>query len=138
MIYLFILLTLFKTKAGSIIRACVFDSEMTSCIGINVSHVFMLVFMAGIALAGLASVTASPIVTAILGMDMQMIIIAFSVVVLGGVGSISGALFAALIIGITESLGILILPEFAETFMYFIVVASLSIRPTGLFGKHVV
>jgi branched-chain amino acid transport system permease protein len=128
---------LYKTKVGSIIRACTIDPEMTSCVGVNVSRVFLYVFMVGVGLAGLASVTASPIVTALLGMDAQMIIVAFSVVILGGVGSIGGAFIASLVIGIVESLGILILPQFAEAFLYIIVVISLVIRPSGLFGKLV-
>jgi branched-subunit amino acid ABC-type transport system permease component len=128
---------LYKTKVGSIIRACTIDPEMTSCVGVNVSRVFLYVFMVGVGLAGLASVTASPIVTALLGMDAQMIIVAFSVVILGGVGSIGGAFIASLVIGIVEALGILILPQFAEAFLYIIVVISLLIRPSGLFGKLV-
>ena len=70
-------------------------------------------------------------------MDAQMIIVAFGVVIVGGVGSIGGAMIAALIIGIVESLGILILPQFAEAFLYIIVVISLLLRPSGLFGKLV-
>jgi branched-chain amino acid transport system permease protein len=137
LIALFMFLILYRTKMGSIIRACTIDPEMTSCAGVNVSRVFLLVFMVGVGLAGMASVTAAPIITAILGMDAQMIIVAFGVVIVGGVGSIGGALIAALIIGIVESLGILILPQFAEAFLYIIVVISLLIRPSGLFGKLV-
>ncbi|MBI4594986.1 MAG: branched-chain amino acid ABC transporter permease [Candidatus Tectomicrobia bacterium] len=130
-------LILYKTKTGSIIRACTIDHEMTSCVGVNVSRVFLLVFMTGVGLAGIAAVTAAPVVTGVLGMDMQMIILAFCVVIIGGVGSIGGALIAALLIGIVESFGILILPGFAEAFVYIIVVVSLFIRPSGLFGKLV-
>lgn len=137
LIALLMFLILYRTKMGSIIRACTIDPEMTSCAGVNVSWVFLLVFMVGVGLAGMASVTAAPIITAILGMDAQMIIVAFGVVIVGGVGSIGGALIAALIIGIVESLGILIFPQFAEAFLYIIVVISLLIRPSGLFGKLV-
>jgi branched-chain amino acid transport system permease protein len=134
-IALFMFLILYKTKTGSIIRACTINHEMTRCVGIDVSRVFLLVFMTGIALAGLASVTAAPIVTSILGMDAQMIMVAFCVIIIGGVGSIGGALVAALIIWVVDSLGILILPQFSEAFMYAIAVVSLLIRPRGLFGK---
>jgi branched-chain amino acid transport system permease protein len=130
-------LVLYRTKLGSIIRACTIDHEMTRCAGIDVSRVFLLVFAVGIGLAGLASATAAPIVTAILGMDMQMIVLAFCVVIIGGVGNIGGTLIAALIIGIAESLGILIVPQFAEVLIYVIVVVTLFIRPSGLFGKLV-
>jgi branched-chain amino acid transport system permease protein len=130
-------LILYRTKIGSIVRACTIDYEMTECVGIDVSSVFLLVFMVGVAIAGIAAVTASPIATASLGVDVQMIIIAFSLVIIGGVGSIGGALVAALIIGIVESVGVLVLPEFAEIFMYAVVVISLFVRPTGLFGRVV-
>jgi branched-chain amino acid transport system permease protein len=128
-------LILYRTKMGAILRACAIDHEMTRCRGINVSRVFLLVFMAGVGLAGVAAAAAAPMVTANLGMDAQMIIVAFSVVIIGGAGSIGGAFVAALIIGIVESLGILILPQFAEAFMYLVVVVCLLFRPSGLFGK---
>jgi branched-chain amino acid transport system permease protein len=90
--------------------------------------------MAGIGLAALASVIAYPITSGTLGMDAQMIVIAFCVAIIGGVGSIGGALVAGLVIGVVESLGILILPEYADSFIYVIVVAVLFIRPKGLFS----
>lgn len=133
-IALIILLILYRTKIGSVVRACVIDNEMTSYAGINVSLVYLLVFMAGVGLAGLASVMASPIVTASLGMDAQIIIIAFCVVLIGGAGSIGGALVAALIVGVVESLGIIILPGLSEVFIYITVVVVLTFRPSGLFG----
>jgi branched-subunit amino acid ABC-type transport system permease component len=131
-------LILYKTKTGSIIRACTIDHELTMCVGVDVSRVFLLVFMAGVGLAGLASVTAAPIVTSMLGMDAQIIMVAFSVVIIGGVGNIGGTLIAALIIGILESLAILIFPEFVEVSMYIVVIAVLLFRPSGLFGKLVI
>jgi branched-chain amino acid transport system permease protein len=129
-----LILILYKTKVGSIIRACVFDEEMTRGMGINVSRVFLLVFMAGIGLAAIAAVIAFPSTSGTLGMDAQMIIIAFCVAIIGGVGSIGGALIAALIIGVVESLGILVMPQYADSFIYIIVVVVLFIRPQGLFS----
>ncbi len=129
-----LILMLYKTKLGSVIRACVFDEEMTRGVGINVSRVFLFVFMGGIALAAIAAVIAFPITSGSLGMDAQMIIIAFCVAIIGGVGSIGGALISALLIGVVESLGILILPQYADSFIYLIVVAVLFIRPQGLFS----
>ncbi len=127
-------LMLYKSKLGSIIRACVFDEEMTRGLGINVSRIFLFVFMGGIGLAAIAAVIAFPITSGSLGMDAQMIIIAFCVAIIGGVGSIGGALISALIIGVVESLGILVLPQYADSFIYLIVVAVLFIRPQGLFS----
>jgi branched-chain amino acid transport system permease protein len=129
-----LILILYKSKAGSIIRACVYDEEMTRGLGINVSVVFSLVFMAGIGMAAIAAAVAYPITSGTLGMDAQMIIIAFCVTIIGGVGSIGGALVAGLVIAVVESLGILILPQYADTFIYFIVVAVLFFRPQGLFS----
>jgi branched-subunit amino acid ABC-type transport system permease component len=91
--------------------------------------------MAGVGLAGMASVTAGPIVAGLLGMDLTMIIVAFCIVIIGGVGNIGGTLATALIVGIVEALGILLLPEFAEIFVYIIVVIVLIFRPSGLFAK---
>jgi branched-subunit amino acid ABC-type transport system permease component len=124
----------YKTKWGSITRACVIDRELASCAGINVSVVFSSVFAVGMCLAGIASVTAYPVVTAIIGMDSQMIIVAFIVVVIGGPGSVIGAFIAALTIGIIESVGIILLPRFAEIFMYLLAIAVLLYRPQGLFS----
>jgi branched-chain amino acid transport system permease protein len=134
LIAIILIMIIYRTKIGSIIRACVFDEEMTRGLGINVSRVFLLVFMAGIALAAIASVIAYPITSGTLGMDAQMIVIAFCVAIIGGVGSIGGALIAALVIGVVESLGILILPGYADSFIYVIVVAVLFTRPKGLFS----
>lgn len=137
LIALLMFYVLYKTKTGAILRACALDPEMTRCRGIDVTRVFLLVFMTGVGLAGMAAVAAAPMVTGNLGMDAQMIIVAFSLVIIGGAGSIGGAFVAALIIGIVESLGTLVLPQFAEIFMYIIVVVCLLIRPSGLFGKRV-
>ncbi|HQB35345.1 MAG TPA: branched-chain amino acid ABC transporter permease [Syntrophorhabdus sp.] len=125
---------LYKSKIGSIIRACVYDEEMTRGLGINVSGVFSLVFMAGIGMAAVAATIAYPMTSGTLGMDAQMIIIAFCVTIIGGVGSIGGALVAGLVIAVVESLGILVLPQYADTFIYIIVVAVLFFRPQGLFS----
>lgn len=134
LIAIILILYLYKSRIGSIIRACVFDAEMTSGLGINVSNVFLFVFMLGIGLAAVAAAVAYPITSGSLGMDSQMIIIAFCVTIIGGVGSIGGALLAALVIAVVESLGILILPQYADTFIYCIVIAVLFIRPQGLFS----
>lgn len=129
------LLILYRTKLGSIVRACTFDSEMANTAGINVPRVFLWVFAAGTGLAGLASVTAAPIGAGVLGIDFQIIVIAFAVVIIGGIGSVEGVLVAAIIVGVVEALGILVLPKFSEIFIYLIVIVILIVRPAGLFGK---
>jgi branched-chain amino acid transport system permease protein len=128
-------LILYKTKWGTIIRACTIDSEVADALGINVRLLFTLVFMLGIWLAGIGGVVAAPMISATSGMDMEIIILCFAVVIVGGVGSLRGALLGALIIGLVESFGLLILPQFAIAFAFGVMAVVLIIRPTGLLGK---
>jgi len=128
-------LILYKTKWGTIIRACTIDSEVADALGINVRLLFTLVFMLGIWLAGIGGVVAAPVISATSGMDMEIIILCFAVVIVGGVGSLRGALLGALIIGLVESFGLLILPQFAIAFAFGVMAVVLIIRPTGLLGK---
>jgi len=134
-ILLAMLRILYRTKVGSFIRACQIDPDLALATGINYGRVCLLVFTIGCALAGLTAVCAAPMVTAILGMDSHIIIVAFIIVIIGGVGSIKGVLVASLIIGIVESIGISFLPLFSEAFLYAIVVLTLAVRPQGLFGQ---
>jgi len=121
-----------KTKMGKIARAAAVDREMVGAVGINVSRVFAFVFVIGCYLAGLGGVLVASTVSVTLGMDHNLIIEAFLIVIIGGLGNIWGALLGALIFGLTQSLGILIWPKFGIIFPYLAVVAVLLIRPTGL------
>ncbi len=121
-----------KTKIGKISRAAAVDREMVSAVGINVSLIFCLVFVIGCYLAGLGGALVAPIVNVTLGMDNTLIMEAFLIVIMGGLGNIWGALLGALIFGITQSLGILIWPKFGIVFPYAAVIVVLSFRPTGL------
>ncbi len=121
-----------KTKMGKISRAAAVDREMVGAVGINVSMVFALVFVIGCYLAGLGGALVAPIVNVTLGMDHTLIIEAFLIVIMGGLGNIWGALLGALIFGLTQSLGILIWPQFGIVFSYAAVIIVLSFRPTGL------
>jgi len=121
-----------KTKIGKISRAAAVDREMVSAVGINVSWVFAMVFVIGCLLAGLGGVLVAPTVSVTLGMDHTLIIEAFLIVIMGGLGNIWGALLGALIFGLTQSLGILIWPQFGIIFPYLAVVIVLIFRPTGL------
>jgi branched-chain amino acid transport system permease protein len=121
-----------KTKFGKIARAAAVDREMVGAIGINVSWVFALAFVLGCLLAGLGGALVSPTISITLGMDHSIIIEAFLIVTIGGLGNIWGAMVGSLIFGITQSLGVMLLPQFAIVFPYLAVVIILTMKPTGL------
>lgn len=121
-----------KTKIGKIARAAAVDREMVGAIGINVSWVFAAVFVIGCYLAGLGGALVAPTQNITQGMDHTIIIEAFLIVIIGGLGNIWGALLGALIFGLTDSLGILIWPQFAIVFPYVAVITVLLFRPQGL------
>jgi branched-subunit amino acid ABC-type transport system permease component len=121
-----------KTKIGKISRAAAVDREMVGAVGINVSWVFAIVFMIGCLLAGLGGALVAPTVNVSLGMDHTLIMEAFLIVIIGGLGNIWGALLGALIFGLAQSLGILIWPQFGIVFPYAAVIVVLLLRPTGL------
>jgi branched-chain amino acid transport system permease protein len=121
-----------RTKIGKISRAAAVDREMVGAVGINVSWVFAFVFVIGCFLAGLGGALVAPIVNITLGMDHALIMEAFLIVIMGGLGNVWGALLGALIFGLTQSLGILIWPQFGIVFPYAAVVIVLFFRPRGL------
>lgn len=121
-----------KTKIGKIARAAAVDREMVSAVGINVSWVFAIVFVIGCLLAGLGGALVAPTVSVTLGMDHTLIMEAFLIVIMGGLGNIWGALLGALIFGLSQSLGILVWPQFGIIFPYLAVIIVLLFRPAGL------
>jgi branched-subunit amino acid ABC-type transport system permease component len=121
-----------KTKLGKIARAAAVDREMVGAIGINVSWVFAGAFVLGCFLAGLGGALVAPTVSITLGMDHDVIIEAFLIVTIGGLGNMWGALVGSLIFGITQSFGVLFWPQFAIVFPYAVVVIVLIWRPQGL------
>ncbi len=121
-----------RTKIGKIARAAAVDREMVGAIGINVSWVFAAVFVIGCYLAGLGGALVAPTQNITQGMDHAIIIEAFLIVIIGGLGNIWGALLGALIFGLTDSIGILIWPQFAIVFPYVAVITVLLARPKGL------
>ncbi|MFP3912605.1 MAG: branched-chain amino acid ABC transporter permease [Desulfobacteraceae bacterium] len=121
-----------KTKIGKISRAAAVDREMVGAVGINVSWVFAAVFIIGCFLAGLGGALVAPTQNITQGMDHAIIIEAFLIVIIGGLGNIWGALLGALIFGLTDSIGILVWPQFAIVFPYIAVVVVLMFRPQGL------
>ena len=121
-----------KTKIGKIARAAAVDREMVGAVGINVSLVFSAVFVIGCFLAGLGGALVAPTQNITQGMDHSIIMEAFLIVIVGGLGNIWGALLGALIFGLTDAVGILLWPQFAIVFPYAVVVTILMIRPKGL------
>ena len=121
-----------KTKFGKIARAAAVDREMVGAIGINVSWVFALAFILGCLMAGLGGALVSPTISITLGMDHSIIIEAFLIVTIGGLGNIWGAMVGSLIFGVTQSVGVMLLPQFAIVFPYLVVVVILTLKPTGL------
>ncbi len=121
-----------KTKIGKISKAAAVDREMVGAIGINVSWIFAFVFVIGCFLAGLGGALVAPTQNITQGMDHSIIMEAFLIVIIGGLGNIWGALLGALIFGLTDSIGILVWPQFAIVFPYLAVVIVLLFRPKGL------
>lgn len=128
-------LLLYRTKLGRTIRAVVYDRHMVSALGINVPKMYSLVFALGCALAGLAGALMAPMGSITLGMDVDIIVECFVVVVVGGMGSILGALLGALLIGQLYAFGILIVPRAALAFVFLAMTVVLIVRPWGLLGK---
>ena len=129
---LWLLLT--QTRLGKVIRAAVADREMVAILGIRLPRLFATVFAIGAFLAGAAGMLAAPLGSIGSGMDVEIIVAVFAVVIVGGMGSFLGAALASLIIGEVYTFGILILPQAAQVFMFFVMVAVLIVRPQGLLG----
>ncbi len=121
-----------KTRIGKIARAAAVDRDMVGAVGINVSWVFASVFVIGCYLAGLGGALVAPTQNITQGMDHTIIMEAFLIVIIGGLGNVWGALLGALIFGLTASMGILIWPQFSIVFPYAAVVITLVFRPKGL------
>jgi len=121
-----------KTKIGKISRAAAVDREMVGVLGINVSWVFAFAFVIGCYLAGVGGALVAPTVSIVLGMDHTLIIEAFLIVTIGGLGNMWGALVGSLIFGVTHSFGVLFWSQFAIVFPYMAVVIVLLLRPKGL------
>ncbi|MEM2169756.1 MAG: branched-chain amino acid ABC transporter permease [Candidatus Bathyarchaeia archaeon] len=123
------------TKTGIITRATSHDKEMSSALGANVKRVYLIAFTIGTALGILSGALMVPIQTAVPGLSIEVIVIAFAIVVIGGLGSIKGALIGSLIVGFIRSAGIALFPEVELAIIYLAVIAVLLIKPSGLFGK---
>ena len=124
---------LMRTTLGMMIRAGSTHREMVQNLGINITFLYRLVFAAGVALAVLAGMVAAPVSSVYPGMGNQVLIICFVVVVIGGIGSVRGALAASILIGIADTFGKVLLPQAAGVLVYVLMALILIWRPHGLF-----
>ncbi len=122
-----------KTRLGMMIRAGASNREMVQSLGVDIKFLYRVVFAAGVAIAVLAGMVAAPVSSVYPGMGNQVLIICFVVVVIGGIGSIRGALLAALLIGLVDTFGKVIFPQAAGVLVYVLMALILLWKPDGLF-----
>lgn len=125
-----------KTRMGKVVRAAAHNPTMTSVLGLNTSLIYAGVFALGGALAGLAGALAAPVRSMSPGMGFSILIESFIVTVIGGMGSVSGALVGALLIGLVRSFGSIGFPLFVEGIMFIAMALILILKPSGLLGKE--
>ena len=125
-----------KTRYGKIVRAAVYSREMVSALGIRIPLIYAGVFALGIGIAAFAAGVFLPLMPMALGVDTDLIVQCFAVVVIGGFGSIIGTFAASLIVGVVYSFSVLIWPDGALAVIFLIVVMVLIVRPWGLFGTE--
>ncbi|MBL8581310.1 MAG: branched-chain amino acid ABC transporter permease [Rhizobiaceae bacterium] len=128
-------LMLNRTRVGMMIRAGVDDRAMLSASGVNVHAVFALVFAVGAGLAGFAGVVGGSALSVAPGEDVRYLLASLVVVIVGGMGSISGAAIGALLIGLAEQIGLVYFPTYGVVLTFVIMVVTLAIRPQGIMGK---
>jgi branched-chain amino acid transport system permease protein len=132
---LFLWAFVYKTRFGVVLRATSQDMRRASALGVNVNLVYVEAFTIGCFMAGLAGAIVAPSQSAVLGMGVDALVLAFIVVVIGGLGSLEGALVGAAIVGIVREIGVTVFPEVELAVLYLIAVAVLLVRPAGLFGR---
>jgi len=124
-----------RSRAGAIVRACVDDRAMAAAVGIRVDAVFAAVFAVGAALAGLAGVLGAPVLGLSIGLEFDVLLLAVVVVVVGGIGSLTGAFVGSMAVGLIDAFGKARFPEISYFTLFAPVILILLLRPTGLFGR---
>ena len=125
-----------RTKFGTVVRAAAVNPSMVSALGINTGLVYSGVFVLGGMLAGLAGGLAAPVRSLTAGMGFSILIESFIVTVIGGMGSIAGALLGSIMIGLVRSFGSIGFPLFVEGLMFLLMAIILILKPSGLLGKE--
>jgi branched-chain amino acid transport system permease protein len=150
LVALFLYWLVMRTRLGMLIRAGASNREMTGALGVNINLLYTLVFGLGATLAGLAGLMQAPILTVQIGMGENILILAFVVIIIGGIGSIRGAFIAAVMVGLIDTIGRAFLPDLLRVFfssraastvapamssmlIYLLMAAVLVLRPAGLF-----
>jgi branched-chain amino acid transport system permease protein len=129
-------LVVYRTRLGAMVRAAAFDRHMAASLGVPVQHVYAGAFAFGVALAGLAGVLLAPIYSVFPTMGRDFILMAFTVVIVGGMGSIAGAVVAGLVLTQVQAISSLyISPVWSDPIVFGIMVIMLMVRPQGLFGR---
>jgi branched-chain amino acid transport system permease protein len=144
LVAIFLGLLISKTRIGIKIRAGENDREMIAALGVDISKLYTMVFALGASLAGLAGALVGAIQSVEVGMGEPVLILAFVVIVIGGIGSIKGAMVGSVLVGLTDTLGGVFLPKILQLFMdistamaiYILMGAILIWRPTGLYGSR--
>ncbi len=124
-----------KTRLGMKIRAGAFNREMTEALGINIRLIHAVVFALGVGLAAVAGMIAAPISSVYPNMGSSVLIMCFVVVVIGGIGSVRGALVSALLVGLVDTFGKVLVPQIAGMAVYMLMAAVLLYKPEGLFKQ---
>lgn len=124
-----------KTKMGIMLRALSLDREMATALGLEIDKLSTIAFVLGAALAGLAGSLIAPTTPVLLGFGMEPLILAFIVVVIGGLGSLKGAFIGSVIVGQIRSIGIVVFPEIELAILFLIASMILIVKPEGLFGR---
>ncbi|TMH36912.1 MAG: branched-chain amino acid ABC transporter permease [Betaproteobacteria bacterium] len=124
-----------RTKQGKLLLAVIADREMATALGINVTRVFIVTFVIGSVLGALAGALTAPAIAVAPGLGVEVIVLAFAVVVTGGLGSIEGALVGALIIGIARAAAVHLWPQVELFVIYGVMALVLAVRPQGLFAR---
>lgn len=126
-----------RTRLGMLIRAGAHNREMVNALGVNIKLLYTVIFGLGAALAGLAGMMGGPLLSIEAGMGEHILILALVVIVIGGIGSIRGAFLAAVLVGVVDTLGRVLLPAaLASMVIYLFMAAILCLRPKGLFPSH--
>jgi branched-chain amino acid transport system permease protein len=124
-----------RTRLGMKIRAGAFNRPMTEALGVNIKLIYSIVFAMGVALAAIAGMVASPLSSVYPNMGSQVLIMCFVVVVIGGIGSVRGAFISALLVGLVDTFGQVLLPALAGMLVYMLMAAVLLWKPEGLFRQ---
>lgn len=124
-----------KTTLGAVLRAIVDDRQMAAGLGIDIQRVGMVSFAAGAALAALGGIAAAPIIAVYPGADLEVLLYAFAVVIIGGAGSLKGAFVASLLVGVFDVVAKGVMPELSRFTIFGLMAVVLTVKPVGLFGR---